>query len=179
MITTNLPRSVAVVGVAALLSAGLAACSGSGGTTAAPSHNARSAGVPAASSPAGAPSVAANGSACGLVTASEVAAATGKPMAAGNDGGSICSYAATANPSLVVYVQIYPDTASMAAPKQTEAGSAHVNGLGDDAFWTVAGNLFVQKGSRAFSISMPSLALTSTTAPPTIVTLATSALTRF
>jgi hypothetical protein len=67
----------------------------------------------------------------------------------------------------------------MAVPKQVEAGSAHLHGLGDDAFWTTDGSLFVQKGSRAFSISMPSLALTSRTAPPTIVALATAALARF
>jgi hypothetical protein len=175
---TNLSRSAAAVGVSALLSAGLAACSGSGGTTATPAGNAP-AGVPSASSRAATRPVTANGSACGLVTASEVATATGKPMAAGKGAGSICSYSATADPSLVVYVQIYPDTQSMAVPKQTEAGSEHLNGLGNDAFWTVAGNLFVQKGSRGFSINMPSLALTSRTAPPTIVALATAALSRF
>jgi hypothetical protein len=47
----------------------------------------------------------------------------------------------------------WPDEARL-APRQ-----AH--GLGDDAFWTTDGSLFVQKGSRAFSISMPSLARTS------------------
>jgi hypothetical protein len=176
---TNLSRSAAAFGMSALLCAGLAACSGSGGANAAPAHNATSAGVPGSSSPVATSSVAASGSACGLVTVSEVATATGKPMAAGQDGGSICSYSATADPSLVVYVQIYPDTQSMAVPKQTEAGSEHLNGLGSDAFWTVAGNLFVQKGSRGFSINMPSLALTSPKAPPTIVALATAALSRF
>jgi hypothetical protein len=176
---TNLARSAAVAGLAALLCTGLAACSGSGGgTTATPTHN-PPAGVPSSASPAAARSVAASGSACGLVTVSEVAAATGKPMAAGNGTGSICSYSATADPSLVVYVQIYPDTQSMAVPKQVEAGSAHLHGLGNDAFWNTAGILFVQKGSRAFSISIPSLALTSRTAPPAIVALATAALARF
>lgn len=173
---TNLSRSAAAIGIAALLSAGLAACSG--GTTPTSANNSPSAGIPSASSPAAAPSVAASGSACGLVTVGEVAAATGKPMAAGNGAGSICSYSATADPSLVVYIQIYPDTQSMAVPKQAETGSAHIAGLGDDAFWTTAGNLFVQKGSRGFSITMPSLALTSRTAPPKIVALATAALAR-
>jgi hypothetical protein len=175
-------RSALAIGAAALLWAGLAACSSSGGTTSAPNHSAQPAGVShpsAAGAPAPGSSAAASGSACGLVTVSDVTAATGKPMAAGNGAGNICVYSATADPSLLVYVQIYPDTPSMGTPKLNETGSEHLHGLGDDAFWTAAGTVFVQKGSRGFSISMPSLALTSRNAPPAIVTLATAALARF
>jgi hypothetical protein len=178
-----LSRSALAVGAAALLWTGLAACSSAVGTASNPTHDTQPAGVSHTSSPAGVPAtgpaVAPSQSACGLVTVSEVTAATGKPMAAGNDAGAICSFSATADPSLVVYVQIYPDAQSMVAPKQAEAGSEHVKGLGDDAFWTAAGTLFVQKGNRGFVITMPSLALTSSNAPPTIVTLATAALARF
>lgn len=178
-----LSRSALAIGAATLLWTGLAACSSSGGTTSTPTHSAQPTGVSHTSSPAGAPaagsSVAASGSACGLLTVSEVTAATGKPMAAGNGAGDICSFSATADPSLVVYVQIYPDAQSMAAPKQVESGSEHLPGLGDDAFWTPAGTLFVQKGNRGFVIAMPSLALTSRKAPPAIVALATAALARF
>ena len=46
------------------------------------------------------------------------------------------------------------------------------------AFWTAAGTMFVQKGSRGFTISTPSLALTSPSAPKAILTLATDALAR-
>ena len=73
---TNLSRSAAAFGMSALLCAGLAACSGSGGANAAPDHNATSAGVPGSSSPVATSSVAASGSACGLVTVSEVATAS-------------------------------------------------------------------------------------------------------
>jgi hypothetical protein len=124
-------------------------------------------------------SAAAAGSACALVTADEVSKATGKAMAAGSGDNAICAFSATADPSVVVYVQIYPDTASMAAPKQVESGSEHLAGLGDDAFYAVIGSVFVQKGSRGFSITIPSLALTTHKAPPAIVALATAALARF
>jgi hypothetical protein len=176
-------RSAFAIGAAALLWTGVAACSSSADPASAPAHTAPPAGVSHTSSPAATPaggtSVAASRAACGLVTVSEVTAATGKPMAAGNGAGDICSFSATADPSLVVYVEIYPDTQSMAAPKQVEPGSEHLHGLGDDAFWTTAGTLFVQKGNRGFGIAMPSLALTSRNAPPAIVTLATAALARF
>jgi hypothetical protein len=123
-------------------------------------------------------STGAHGSACGLVTAGEVSAATGKPMGPGTDAGTICSYSATADPSTVVYVQLYTDTQSMGAAKATETGSQHLPGLGDDAFWTAAGTIFVQKGTSGFTISTPSLALTSPDAPAAIITLATAALNR-
>jgi hypothetical protein len=178
---STVARSALAIGAAALLWTGLAACSSSGGT--ASNHSAQPAGVSHPSSAAGTPaagsSAAASGSACALVTVSEVTAATGKPMAAGNGAGNICVFSATADPSLVVYVQIYPDTPSMGTPKLNESGSEHLHGLGDDAFWTAAGTVFVQKGSQGFSIAMPSLALTSRNAPPAIVTLATAALARF
>jgi hypothetical protein len=62
--------------------------------------------------------------------------------------------------------------------KTEESSGQRVPGLGDAAFWTVAGNLFVQKGKQGFTITLPSLALTSRTAPPKIVTLAAAALAR-
>ena len=99
-------------------------------------------------------------------------------MGPGADAGTICSYSATADPSTVVYVQLYTDTQSMGAAKATETGSEHLPGLGDDAFWTAAGTIFVQKGTRGFTISTPSLALSSPNAPAAIMTLANAALNR-
>ena len=113
------------------------------------------------------------------MTTDEVTAAIGKPMGPGNAAGAICFFSATSDKSLVVYVQIYGDTQSLGAPKDVETGSHHLTGLGDDAFWSSGGILFVQKGNRAFTISVPSLALTSTTAPDAVVTLATEAAGRF
>jgi hypothetical protein len=170
----------------ALCCAGLAACSSSGSsdTTSAPASSsqptvASPASAPAAASAAGTPGAASGESSCGLVTGAEVTAAMGKPMNAGTGGGGICVYSGTADPALFVYVQTYPDTQSMATPKENEASGEHLPGLGDDAFWTEAGNVFVQKGTRGFLISIPSLALSSKNAPPSIVTLATQALGRF
>jgi hypothetical protein len=99
-------------------------------------------------------------------------------MAPGNGAGDICSFSATGDPSLVVYIQVYGNAETLGVARQVESSGQHVTGLGDDAFWTVAGNLFVQKGNRGFTITLPSLALTSRTAPPKIVTLAAAALAR-
>jgi hypothetical protein len=92
-------------------------------------------------------------------------------MGQGADAGTICSYSATTDPSTVVYVQLYTDAQSMGAAKATEPGSEHLPGLGDDAFWTAAGTMFVQKASRGFTISAPSLALTSPSAPTAMLAL--------
>jgi hypothetical protein len=166
-------RSALAVGAAALICASLAACSSSGGLTSAPTRSSGS------GAPASDPSVAtASGSACGLVTVNEVTTATGKPMAAGHGADDFCTFSATGDPSLVVYIQVYANAESLAVARNVESSGQHVTGLGDDAFWTVAGNLFVQKGKRGFTITLPSLALTSRTAPPKIVTLATAALAR-
>jgi hypothetical protein len=176
-------RFMLTVGAAALICASLAACSSVAGTTSAPTGNAQptSAANPSSASgtPASDPSAAAaSGSACGLVTISEVTTATGKPMAAGAGAGDICSFSATGDPSLVVYIQVYANAETLAVARQVESSGQHITGLGDDAFWTVAGNLFVQKGNRGFTITLPSLALTSRTAPPRIVMLAAAALAR-
>ena len=169
-------RSTLAVGAAGLICASLAACSSSGGPTPAPiSAPTQSAQPTSAPNPSVA---AAGGSACGLVTVSEVTAATGKPMAAGQDAGDFCTFSATGDASLVVYIQVYANAETLSVARSEVSSGQHVTGLGDDAFWTVAGNLFVQKGKRGFSITLPSLALTSRTAPPKIVTLATAALAR-
>jgi hypothetical protein len=169
-------RATLAVGAAALICASLAACSSSGGTTSTPARNAQ---PTSASNPAADPSVAAaSGSACGLLTVNEVTTATGKPMAAGAGAGDICSFSATGDPSLVVYIQVYSNAVTLGVARDVESSGQHVAGLGDAAFWSVAGNLFVQKGNRGFTITLPSLALTSRKAPPRIVTLATAALAR-
>jgi hypothetical protein len=173
-------RLLAVAAV--LLCASVAACSSTQSQTAKSAASAPATAPTQASSvpetPASIPSVAAHGSVCGLVTVSEVAAATGKSMGPGTNAGTICSYSATADPSTVVYVQLYTDTQSMGAAKATETGSEHLTGLGDDAFWTAAGTIFVQKGTHGFTISTPSLALSSPNAPTAIITLANAALNR-
>jgi hypothetical protein len=166
-------RFTLAVGAATAICASLAACSSSGGT---PTSNAQPI---SASNPASDPSAAAaSSSACGLLTVNEVTTATGKPMAAGAGAGDICSFSATGDPSLVVYIQVYSNAVTLGVARDVESGGLHVAGLGDAAFWSVAGNLFVQKGNRGFTITLPSLALTSRKAPPKIVTLATAALAR-
>jgi len=82
---------------------------------------------------------------------------------------------ATTDPSNTVHVTLYPDVQSMALQKQMEPGSQHLPELGDDAFWNVAGNLFVQRGSRGLSIVVTSLSLASRTAPQAMLTLAKTA----
>jgi len=118
-------------------------------------------------------------SACTLVTSSELAPVTGKPMGPGQGTGALCSFSATLDPSTVVYVQTFNDAQGVAAPKAAEGGSEHLPCLGDDAFWSTAGVIFVQKDTRAFTISIPSLALSSAHAPTAVTALATAAAGRF
>jgi hypothetical protein len=181
-------RTVLGLAAAAALALSLSACGG--GSPAAPAGPAAVAAQSQAAAPAGsaAPSTddaaGASGTACALVTADEVTTAVGKPMKLTGGTDSICTFGEVADPSLFIYIQIYSDEASMATPKQLEgAGAEHIDGMGDDAFWQgTAGMIFVQKGSRAFSFSLPSLA-NLTSSPDAIkanmVTLATAALARF
>jgi hypothetical protein len=160
-------RAAAAVGAVALLCALLTACGGAGTTS-----------TSAQGDQPGSPATAASSSACGLVTVSEVTAATGKPMTAGHGAGDICTFSATDDPSLIVYLQVYGNAISTGVARKIESGGQHVSGLGDVAFWSVAGTLFAQKGSKGLTITLPSLTLSSRTAPPKIVTLAAAALAR-
>lgn len=117
------------------------------------------------------------GSACSLVTLDEVTTAAGQPMMMSGDAGSICTFSATAEASFVIAVQSYPDLQSMRPMKQLEAGSEHLPGLGDDAFWA-NGIVFVQKGSRALAITAANV-VNAAALKTGLVTLATAALARF
>jgi hypothetical protein len=124
-----------------------------------------------------------NGSACDLATVAEISAGAGKPMKLTGGADTICAYGAVDDPSFLMYVQVYNDKNSMATPLGIEDGSDHIDGLGDDAFFNkTAGIVFVRKGDRAFSFTLPSLA-NLTTDPAAIkanmVTLAKAAAARF
>lgn len=181
-------RSVLVMAAASLLGIGLAACSGASTTTpslgrppatASPSVSAATGG----SAPSAGAAVGTTGSACGLVTVEEVTTAAGQSMAMSGDAGTICTFSAVADPSFVVYVQIYNDKSSMGLMTQLEPASEHLDGMGDNAFWNpTVGTVFVQKGSRGFSVALPSLANLSTSpaaVKANMVTLGKAALSRF
>jgi hypothetical protein len=103
--------------------------------------------------------VAESGSACDLATVAEVSAGAGKPMKLTGGADTICAFGAVDDPSFFMYVQVYNDKASMATPLGIEDGSDHIDGLGDDAFFNkTAGMVFVRKGDRGFSFTLPSLA---------------------
>jgi hypothetical protein len=176
-------KALAVIAVFAVVGCG----SGGGGalatSAAAPSAAASVAiPVPVKTAAAGA-SVGATGAACALVTVAEATTATGQAMALSGDGGSICTFSATADASVVLAVQVFADRNSMALDLSVEPSSEHLPGLGDDAFWNpTLGTVFVRKGDRAFSVVLPSLAnLTGSPAATKakMVTLATTSLTRF
>jgi hypothetical protein len=170
------------VGVA-LIGSILAGCSGNGPPSGAAGNATVSGSAHAAAGrgPTSRTSADAAGAACRLVTVAEVTTATSTPMAESGDGGAICSYSATADPSVVLYLQIYADVPSMSLMKQAEnAGSDHIAGLGDDAFWnSTTRTVFVQRGSRGLSITLPSLAALGAARPDAwkspLVALATSA----
>ena len=120
-----------------------------------------------------------------LVTAAQISTAAGKPMhSVGGAGDTICVFSAVDDASFAMAISIYNDDASMVTMTQLETESSdHVDGLGDDAFWNpTLGTVFVKKGSRAFSFSLPSFA--NLTANPAavksnMVTLAQQALANF
>jgi hypothetical protein len=124
-----------------------------------------------------------SGSACGLATVAEISAGASKPMKLTGGAGTICTYGAVDDPGFFMYVQVYNDKDSMATETQIESGSDHIDGLGDDAFFNSTGGVvFVRKGTRGFSFTLPSLA-NLTTSPDAIkanmVTLAKAAAARF
>lgn len=180
-------RTLLAVGAASTLCTAVVACSSSKPSASAPAKPppaaaSQTAPVLVQSSTASASAGGAGaGKACGLLTLDEVKTATGKPMTIRGDADNICAFSVTADPSELVYVQIYTNAQSMLTPKGMETGSQHLTGLGDDAFFATAGIVFVQKGSRGFTITitMPSLTVTGLEAPPQILTLAHAALTRF
>jgi len=152
---------------------GAAAAGAAASATAAATDTANAA--PASSDP---------GSACNLATVAEVSAGAGKPMKLTGGAGPICAFGAVDDPSFFIYAQIYNDAAGLATMTQVEGeGSDHLAGLGDDAFWNkTLGAVYVRKGSRAFSFTLPSLA-NMTDNPDAIkanmVALATAATARF
>ena len=190
--TSNAPpkaprqRSLRAGGAASILCAALTACSNNtpappdpakapGGTAQSPATFAQS----DPSLPPATPTDATPGAACALLTVGEVTTATGKPMTIRGDSPTICAFSATADPSELVYVQLYLDPQAMATEKDMVSSGQHVPGLGDNATYG-AGIIFVQKGNRGYGITMPSLTGTGPDAPPAqILTLAHAALPRF
>jgi hypothetical protein len=163
------PRAWAVVGV--LLLAGIT--NGCGGKDAKPTnaagHEVASASSddpgqantapPGTGSDAATATSAASGSACGLLSEGDVTAAMRQPMEVSGDGGASCSYSATADPSVLLYLQTFATQAEAATDAQLEPSSEHIDGLGDNAFWNPTLDMvFVQVGERAFAVTSPSLA---------------------
>lgn len=193
MITVRLAQPTrlrtALTVAAAILCAATAGCSSSGGPAPAPApatataidHTTgpgdQSQPSSASQAPASDSSVAAAGSACGLVTPTEVTTASGRPMTMSGDAGSICTFSATADASFVLLIQTYPDVQSMSPIKQLEPGSEHLPSFGDDAFW-VNGIVFVQKGSRGLVVQVANV-LDAASLRTKLLTLATAALARF
>ena len=179
----------AFVGVA--LAALFAACSGSAST----SPTAVASTAPAGSSIAGkqalpAPSAGAassdgggpassveEGEACAIVTKDAVSEAMGYPVALVAGVGLTCTFQ-TADSGHYLAITLYHSQADMAQMLQIEPGSEHTAGLGDDAFYTGTGILFVRQGDHAIEISDPDLAGSAADTAPrdALITLARTAL---
>jgi len=91
--------------------------------------------------------------------------------------GNIC-YFQNADLSKYLVVQLYGSQAEMGTILQIEPGSEHIAGLGDDAFWTGTGILFVRKGDHGIEFLDPDLGAspTDTASRDALVTLARTAL---
>jgi hypothetical protein len=97
--------------------------------------------------------------ACDLLSEGDVTAAMRQAMKVSGDGGTICSYSATADPSALLYVNTFSSQSDMATDLQVESSSDHIAGLGDDAFWNSTLDLvFVRGGGRGLAVTSPSLA---------------------
>jgi hypothetical protein len=145
-----------------------------GPSTAATDVPAASADVPAASADAGAAD-----DSCTLVTKDAVSVAAGFPIATTSGAAGICYYQ-NADPSKYLVVWRFDTQSAMASMLQIEAGSEHIDGLGDDAFWAgVGGILFVRKGDHAVEFQDPDYSFTPATDTANrdrMVTLARTAL---
>lgn len=153
----------AAVTALVLATAMLSGCGGGkGSTTAAPSSPGQTS-APAKSSGGSTPTpnatdgTATAGSPCSLLTGADIGTVTGLPMTvAGTDGSVTCVYL-SADKTQQFSVQVLANRPAMATLLQLEAGSEHISGLGDDAFWAGSGILFVRVGDRAFALSSQSL----------------------
>jgi len=114
-----------------------------------------------------------------VVTKDAVSAAAGFPIANTSGAAGICYFQA-ADPSRYLVVWVFGSQDAMASMLQIESGSEHVDGLGDDAFWSGAGGiLFVRKGDKGIEFQDPDFIFTAdtNTAPrDAMVTLARTAL---
>jgi hypothetical protein len=120
---------------------------------------------------------------CALATVGQISAAAGRSMKVVLGAGDNCAYSAVDDPSFALEATAYEDTSSMATITSIESSSEHLTGLGDDAFWNgTVGAVFVRKGTRGFSFSLPSFA-NLTDAPAAVqanmVALATAVAARF
>ena len=180
--TTAFRRPILVLTIGAALLIG--ACSGS--SPAAPTAAGQQ--PPLASQPGADASVASEASSGGsgggdactsVVTSDAVGQAAGFPIANVSGAAGICYFQA-ADPSKYLVVWVFGSQAAMAAMLQIESGSEHVDGLGDDAFWSGAGGiLFVRKGDKGIEFQDPDFVFTAdtNTAPrDAMVTLARTAL---
>ena len=117
--------------------------------------------VPA--SPASSAAVDGSAAACRIVSPAAVGAATGFTVANASGTDTICIFQ-NADTSAYLSVSLFGNQAAMASMMQIEPGSAHIDGLGDDAFWVFsAGLLFVRQGDHGLEFLDPDLAASGPT----------------
>ena len=131
---------------------------------------ASSSGSGAGSSASGGAGGGGSSAACNLFTDAEISTAVGRTYNKhdGVDstlmGQSICTYQGPEAGRPIAVAILYTANA-MKTDLSVESSATHIDGLGDDAFWTpVIGRMFARKGSHAMYIVDPasgSLALTS------------------
>jgi hypothetical protein len=146
-----------------------------------------------AATPAGASSTpadtatgaAAGGGACDLLTAAAVTAAVGTPYQQSQASPELCIYDLSSDASQQVIVHILANQADIDAfTSMIESASTHIDGVGDDAFYSVVGGVvFVRTGDRAFTITSAAIAAKYLSSPDgaraPFVALATMALSNF
>ena len=95
--------------------------------------------------------------ACSIVTSGAVSTASGFSVDAASGTDSICMFQ-NADKSKYLSLKWDRSQAEMSMMLQIEPGSDHIAGLGDDAFWSPTGLLFVRKGDHALELLDPDMA---------------------
>ena len=154
-------QSLVRITLGAILAGSLVACGGTStnrpAAAASSAHSSTSGRPRSIAPPTSSATSAGTDPACDLVTKAEVSVAVGYPIVKSTGvnsalvGTDICTFQG-AEDGKVFYVTIFNTPAAQRLPLEIEAGSEHVAGLGDSAFWASSAGFFVRKGGRMLGL---------------------------
>jgi hypothetical protein len=92
-----------------------------------------------------------NGDACKLLSETDVSAAMKQPMKIADGAGSdLCIFTSPADPNVLIEVETFATRELAIVYSSPGPNSEHIDGLGDDAFWTPSLNMmYARKGEQS------------------------------